>query len=127
MTYNTKSQLRNAGILFSLILFIVFFLIPYLIHQEFKSIVILFSLIVFSLSFISPYSLRKPYDLWIKFGNFLGKINSTIILILFFYVLVTPVALIRRLFNRVFSKNKSKSLYMKSVVSYRNFNFKDQF
>ena len=46
---------------------------------------------------------------------------------LFFYVLVTPVALIRRLFNRVFSKNKSKSLYMKSVVSYRNFNFKDQF
>ena len=122
MTYKTKSQLRKAGILF-----IVFFLIPYLIHQEFNSIVILFSLIVFSLSFVSPYSLRKPYNLWIKFGNFLGKINSTIILILFFYVLVTPVALIRRLFNRIFSKNKRKSLYMKSVVSYKNFNFKDQF
>ena len=127
MTYNTKSQLRNAGILFSLILFIVFFLIPYLIHQEFRSIVILFSAVVFSLSFISPYSLRKPYSLWIKFGNFLGKINSTIILILFFYVLVTPVALIRRLFKGIFLKEKKKTLYINSMINFKDFNFKDQF
>ncbi|MBO8240552.1 hypothetical protein HA152_07525 [Prochlorococcus marinus XMU1412] len=127
MTFHTKSQLRNAGLVFSFIFFTLFFLIPYLLHQEFRSLVILFSVIIFSLSYISPYTLRKPYDLWIKLGNFLGKINSLIILTLFFYVLITPVAIVRRLFNKVFKNKKIKTYYSDSIVNFKDFNFRDQF
>ena len=127
MSFHTKSQLRNAGIVFSTIFFVVFFIIPYLLHQEIRPVVILFSSIIFSLSLISPYSLRKPYDLWIQFGNILGRANSFIILTLFFYVLVTPVAIIRRLYNKIFKKKKIKSHYSLSIVDFEEFNFKDQF
>ena len=126
MTFHTKSKLRNAGLLFSLIFLIIFFLIPYLLHQEFRSYIIFISLIVSSLSIITPYSLRNPYDIWIKLGNILGKFNSSLVLILFFYVLITPVAIIRKIFNKCFSNKKMKTLYSK-VIIFKNFNFKDQF
>ena len=126
-TFNTKSKLRNSGIVFSFIFFIIFFLIPFLRYQEFRSIVFLFSIIILSLSFISPYILRKPYDLWIKLGKFLGEINSTIILILFFYILITPLAIIKRFFNRIFSNTKMKTFYVQSIVNFKDFNFKDKF
>ncbi len=127
MTFHTKSKLRNAGLLFSLIFFIIFFLIPYLLHQEFRSFIILFTLVVSSISILSPYTLRKPYDFWIRLGNILGKFNSSLILILFFYVLVTPVALLRKIFGKFFSNKKNKTLYNSDIVNFKDFNFKDQF
>ena len=126
-TYNTKFKLRNSGIVFSLIFFIIFFLIPFLRHQEFRPIVFLFTIIILSLSFISPLALRKPYDLWIKFGKFLGNVNSKIILILFFYILISPIAIIIRIFNKVFSNKKMKTFYVQSMVNFKDFNFKEKF
>ncbi len=126
-TYNTKFKLRNSGIVFSLIFFIIFFLIPFLRHQEFRPIVFLFTIIILSLSFISPLALRKPYDLWIKFGKFLGNINSKIILILFFYILISPIAIVIRIFNRVFSNKKMKTFYVQPMVNFKDFNFKEKF
>ena len=126
-TFNAKFKLRNSGIVFSLIFFIIFFLIPFLRHQEFRPIVFLFSIIILSLSFISPLVLRKPYDLWIKFGKFLGNINSKIILILFFYILISPLAIIMRIFNRFFSNKKMKTFYVQSIVNFKDFNFKEKF
>lgn len=37
---------------------------------------------------------------WMAFGTFLGRINSTILLSVFYLVLFTPIALLRRLFDR---------------------------
>ncbi len=127
MAFHTKSKLRNAGLLFALIFTIIFIIIPYLIHQEVRTTALVIPLLVFSLSIISPYSLRTPYDLWIKLGYFLGKINSSIILILFFYILVTPVAIIRKIYSKVFLNKKIKTLYNKDVSNFKDFNFKDQF
>ena len=127
ITFNTKFKLRNSGIVFSLIFFIIFFLIPFLRYQEFRPIVFLFSIIILSLSFIRPFALRKPYELWIEFGKFLGNVNSKIILILFFYILISPVAIIKRVFNKIFSNKKIKTFYVKSIVNFKDFNFKEKF
>ena len=125
--FNTKFKLRNSGIVFSSIFFTIFFLIPFLRYQEFRPTVFLFSIIILSLSFISPYALRKPYDLWIKFGEFLGNINSKIILILFFYILISPLAIVKRIINKIFSNKKMKTFYVQSIVNFKDFNFKEKF
>ena len=37
---------------------------------------------------------------WIKFGNVLGVINSFILLTVFYFVVITPIGLVRKLFGR---------------------------
>ena len=39
-------------------------------------------------------------SIWLKFAEGLGKVNSYIILCIVFYVFLTPVALLYRIFNR---------------------------
>ena len=43
-------------------------------------------------------------EAWMKFGKFLGDINSRIILSIFFLLILTPMAGLKRIFN---SKNAS--------------------
>jgi hypothetical protein len=48
---------------------------------------------------ISPKTLNPVYRLWMKFGLFMGVINSKIILGVVFYVMMAPMGLIKRLFG----------------------------
>ena len=127
MSYPSKKTLRSAGLLFASLFASLFGILPYLIHKEIRLFVFGFSLLVILLSFISPYSLRVPYTLWIKFGTVMGKINSNIILFVFFYFFITPFALLKKIsfFKNLFS-NKKKSYYSKTKISTK-INFKDQF
>ncbi|MEA9356367.1 SxtJ family membrane protein [Bacteriovorax sp. PP10] len=55
---------------------------------------------VFILGMLVPNSLIKPREYWIKIGNVLGRINSTILFTLVFFLVFTPIALLFRLFGR---------------------------
>ena len=127
MNYPSKKTLRSAGFLFSFLLILLFGIIPYLVHKEIRLSVYIFSLIIILLSSFTPYSLRLPYILWIKLGTILGKLNSNLILFVFFYFFITPFALLKKLlfFGNYLSKTK-KSYYCKSKDK-KNINFKDQF
>jgi hypothetical protein len=46
---------------------------------------------------------------WLQFAHFLGTINTKIILTLIFYLILTPIALLYRLFHGDFLKIKGKS------------------
>ncbi|MBD2484626.1 MULTISPECIES: SxtJ family membrane protein [Planktothrix] len=48
---------------------------------------------------ISPKTLNPVYHLWMKFGLFMGAINSKIILGVVFYVMMAPMGFIKRLFG----------------------------
>ena len=52
---------------------------------------------------------------WIRFASFLGAFNSRIILAVMFFVVLTPIALLYRLFNREavdrFRKNNQSSYF----------------
>jgi len=52
------------------------------------------------LSIASPSTLRPLNRLWFGFGVLLGKVISPIVLGLIFFLLITPVSLITRLFGR---------------------------
>ena len=128
MTFETKKKLRNSGIIFSIILNILFVLIPYVFHKELNEFIIFLSIIILIISIVSPYSLRKPLNLWIKLGNFLSKINSYLILGIFFYVIIMPAAFLRKLL-KIFIKNKqlNGASYYKYEKLDNDYNFKDQF
>jgi hypothetical protein len=58
------------------------------------------SLSVLGLGFILiPTPLRPVYDTWLRIAHFLGKIFTMLILALAYYLVITPAALIKRLFG----------------------------
>ena len=54
-------------------------------------------LLVFLWSLVAPRSLPPVYRAWMRFGQGLGTVVSTILLTVAYYVVVTPVGLIMRL------------------------------
>ena len=128
MSFPSKKELRSSGILFAFIFVIIFGVLPYLINGEIRFNIYIICSLILLISFLSPYTLRMPYSLWLKFGNILGIINSNLILIIFFYIFITPFAVLRRLFFFFFKtiKKKEISYYSKNQLSTK-INFKDQY
>ena len=51
-------------------------------------------------AFIAPPMLAPVHRIWMRFAGALGWINTRILLILIFYLVVTPLGLLMRLFRR---------------------------
>jgi hypothetical protein len=107
-----KNPARNFGILF----FIVFFLYgawPIINSNELKiwSLLIGILFLIFGLFF--PKVLLPLNNIWIKFGELLGKIISPLVMGIVFFVFITPMAFIIRLFGKdlLNMKFNSKSSY----------------
>lgn len=49
---------------------------------------------------VLPLFLMPFYRVWIKFGNFMGKVNSTIIIFLMFAIIFVPIGIVMRLFGK---------------------------
>ena len=111
MTSNeiNKSSNRSFGILF----FIVFLLIgfyPYLNQQDLRIWALIISLVFLILGVIDSKILTPLNNIWFKFGIFLGKIISPLIMGLIFFLVVTPTGIVMRIFgkdllNLKFNKN----------------------
>ena len=105
------SSNRSFGIVF----FIVFILIafyPLINQEEIRIWSVLISLLFLILGIINSKILTPLNKVWFKFGIFLGKIISPIVMGLIFFLVVTPIALLMRMLNKdllnlKFSKNNS--------------------
>ena len=102
---------RSFGIVF----FIVFFLIglyTYLNGRNISFIFIILRLIFLILGLLNSKILNPLNKLWFKFGLFLGKIISPVVMSAIFFLVVTPTGLIMKLMkkdilNLKFNKNKT--------------------
>ena len=126
MEYPSKSYLRKSGILFSILFILVFSIIPYFLHQEIKIFPLFFALGITIISIFSPYKLRRPYAIWISLGNFLGRLNSKLILGLFFYVLITPFSILRNIIKFIF-KMQTRKRTNNVNISTTDINLTDQY
>ena len=101
---------KRFGVFFS----IVFILVATYAHWKFKSHFAIFALIpsaFFAIAaFLAPQILSPLNRLWFSLGLLLGKIISPIVLGLIFFVLITPVSLVTRLFGRDELKMKKRSV-----------------
>ncbi len=46
-----------------------------------------------------PYQLRPVFIAWLKIAHFIGRVVTTLILTLAYYLVITPAALIKRIFG----------------------------
>ena len=93
------SSNKNFGIVF----FIVFFLIgiyPFLNGNDFRIWSLLISLVFLILGLINSKILTPLNKLWFKFGLFLGKIVSPLVMGFIFFIVVTPTGVIMRLMRK---------------------------
>ena len=124
--YPSKKKLRNSGLIFSAIFAVLFIMVPYLKGEHIHALIWFFTLSISSLSICSPSKLRLPYIYWIKLGNKLSKINLLVILTLIFYVIITPLSIIRRLIKLILRPKKNNSSFYKRCEKNPPCNFNEQ-
>ena len=95
----TDKKLKQFGYLFA----VIFILVSYFVNSEWNRLILgIFALLTFIVAFIKPIFLVKFYKVWMSFAFILGYFTSRIILIFLFYLLVTPIKLIAKLFRKKF-------------------------
>ena len=88
---------------FGLVFFVVFLLIsiyPFLKDGDIRLWSLIISIIFLFLGLLNSNVLSPLNKLWFRFGLFLGKIISPIIMGIIFFLVVTPIAIIMRLFKK---------------------------
>ena len=105
----------NSNRSFGIVFFIVFLLIalyPLTYNEEIRIWSAIISLSFLILGLLNSKILTPLNRFWYKFGIFLGKIISPLIMGIIFFLVVTPIGLIMRLFgkdllNLKYNTNKS--------------------
>jgi len=88
---------RAFGLLFVLVFLVLFFFLNNIFLKFLFLSICLFTLII-SIFFVNLLS--KPKKYWIKFGYFLGKIISPIIISLIYFVVVFPTNIVLKIFRK---------------------------
>ena len=90
---------RSFGIVF----FVVFLIIatyPLINGDELRLWSLIISIVFLFLGLVNSKILNPLNKLWFKFGIFLGKIISPLVMGIIFFLVVTPIGLLMRLLNK---------------------------
>ena len=120
------SSNRSFGLFFFGI-FLIISIWPLLDNKDIRIWSLIISLIFLILGILNS-NLLKPFNkIWFKFGIFLGKIVSPIIMGLVYFLVVTPTGFIMRFLGKdllKLKKNKNNTYWL--AKNYKS-NMKDQF
>ena len=94
-----KSSNRSFGILFFLV-FLGFGLWPLTKEMSPNIYLIIISAIFLILGLLNSKLLSPLNNLWIKFGEMLGKIIAPIVMAVVYFLILTPISLLVRLFGK---------------------------
>ena len=111
------SSNRSFGIVF-FVVFLLIALYPLLEGSDLRIWSLIISFIFFALGLINSNLLTPLNKLWFKFGLFLGKIISPLIMGFIFFVVVTPIGIIMRLLGKDLLNlkyNKKKSYWIEKT------------
>ena len=110
-----KRELRQFGIMIVIILLAVSGFLFWKGKDVFE-LFLLVSVFLMVLGLITPVFLKPFYITWMIIGVFLGFFMTRVILIFIFYGIITPLALMAKLFGKQFLSLK----YDNTKVSYWN-------
>ena len=108
---NKDKKNKQFGYLFFFVLFFIS-IFNFFYSNKINYILICLSLIFLIITIFKPILFDGVSNVWIKFGELLGRFVSPIIMILIFFLFLTPLSFIIRimgkdLLNTKFSKQKS--------------------
>ena len=113
-----KSRENNKG--FGLLFFAVFLIIglwPIINGDSPRIIFFIIALIFLILALVNSKILTPLNKAWVKFGELLGKIIAPIVMAGVYFIVLTPISIIVRLFGKDLLKvkfsDKSKSYWIK--------------
>ena len=118
---------KSFGIVFFLF-FLIVSIFPLFKNEDIRVWSLIVAIIFLILGLLNSRVLTPFNILWFKFGLFLGKIVSPIIMGLVFFLVVTPTGIIMRLFNKDLlnlKKKKTKSYWI--IRDNPDTDMKDQF
>lgn len=123
---------KKFGLLFCFIFLIIgFYFYLYSFSQKLIIAAFIISLIFFSISILKPSLLKYLNFIWFQFSLILSKIINPIILGIIFFFVITPFALIAKIFGRDILKIKkgTKGSYWikKESDEYSKESFRKQF
>ncbi len=107
------SSNRNFGLVFFTV-FIIIGLWPLLNDQSIRIWSIFISIIFLVLGLLNSNILTPVNKLWFKFGIILGAVVAPVVMGLVFFIVLTPIGLIMKLFGKDFLSikfDKKKSSY----------------
>ncbi len=111
---SSKSPLLPTNSKFGWFFVVVFFLSAIYMYSKGWNTVTLVALVIAILfvvvTILSPQFLAPLNRFWYELGIFLGKIVSPVVLGLIFFILITPVSLVMRLFGRDELKIKKRNV-----------------
>tara|TARA_B100000073_G_scaffold332749_1_gene323529 strand:+ start:86 stop:469 length:384 start_codon:yes stop_codon:yes gene_type:complete len=121
------SSNRNFGIVF-FIVFLIIALYPLIYNENIRLWSLIISLVFLILGLINSKILTPLNKIWFKFGIYLGKIISPIIMGIIFFFVVTPTGYVMRflrkdILNLKYNNNKSYWIEKNNLKS----NMKNQF
>ena len=104
-----NKAIRDFGILIGLILLIIAGILFYK-ERESYDLIILLGILFIGLGLGMPIILKPFYLVWMNFAVVLGWLMTRLILGLLFFVIVSPIGLISRLFGKGFLDLKNSSI-----------------
>ena len=96
----TRKQLRSFGLLVGGVFAVIGFWPLLLRGEDYRTWALALALLLIAPTLIYPPALKPFHKVWMKLGHTLGWINTRIILGAVFYLVVTPIGIIRRLLGK---------------------------
>ena len=108
-----ENSVKNFGYLFFIIFFAIF--AYQLFYEKNLNYILIFISFFFLVSAIFYFQILIIfYEVWIKFGLFLGKFISPIVMAIIFFLIITPIGII----IKVFKKDVLNLKFNKNLLSY---------
>lgn len=108
-----ENSVKNSGYLFFIIFFAIF--AYQLFYEKNLNYILIFISFFFLVSAIFYFQILIIfYEVWIKFGLFLGKFISPIVMAIIFFLIITPIGII----IKVFKKDVLNLKFNKNLLSY---------
>ena len=98
----TAAELREFGEVMATAA-LVFSLIGYFKRGHYTGMILsmyVLALLFLAFGFLRPMALKQVEHYWMKFAERLGSIMTVVIMLITFFVIVTPVSLLMRVFRR---------------------------
>jgi len=96
----TRKELRSFGLIVGGIFAGIGFWPLLLRGEDYRTWAFVLALLLIAPALIFPPALKPFHKVWMKLGHILGWINTRIILGAVFYLVVTPIGIIRRLLGK---------------------------
>jgi len=121
MEKESDKGLKKFGLYFGIGMMMLFFIGFKHLSLYLKIVIITLSCYHFLFSFLNPSFLKPTYFIISKIGFFVGDLITKIFLLLFFYFLFTPIAIILRLLGKDEIKRKSFSPQWEPIDEKENY------